>query len=166
MRKREIDSWEATRKKKWLEEHFLYEVRMLNFSVDRLRDYCQERRNKGDIIKLKKNMALDNFVIHARNLAEFLFVRVSSKYCNCVRASDFTGGQSWNQLGRQQRPKWVNDILDRGSGYVEHLTSSRAEPVDREGWEWTERQIDLAKLVLDFLKDKDVGGGPHWSDTN
>lgn len=154
MRKREKDCWTDEEKKEWLKEHFSYEFDMLNFSVNCLVDYCQEDPNQGDILRLKKNMALDNFVIHARNLVEFLYQppRYDQKG-DCVRASDFISTQSWNQLKEQDRPQWVNKIWDQGSQYVLHLCSSRAKPVNRKGWDWAKRQKDLAAVILNFLND-------------
>lgn len=63
MGKRKIDCWTNEEKKEWLKDHFLYEFDMLNFCVDCLLDYCQEDPKKGDILRLRKNIALDNFVI-------------------------------------------------------------------------------------------------------
>lgn len=154
MGKREIDCWTNEEKKEWLKDHFFYEFDMLNFSVDCLVACYQEDPKKSDILRLRKNIALDSFVIHARNLVEFLYwpPRHDQKG-DCVRASDFASTHSWNQLEEQDRPDWVNEIWNRGSQYVLHLCSSRAKPVDRKGWDWHKRQKDLAEVILNFLND-------------
>ena len=145
---RDIDSWNDSQKKEWLEKHFLYEFRMLQYCYCMLvRLDCKNMR-----IKAKKepicNMILEDFIVHARNLMEFLWKK-NGGYPDSVRAPDFLKGNPWQLLKADDCPCQVKEILDEGSKYIQHLTSTRAKHTK----DWLCKKIlkDLAKRILTFL---------------
>jgi hypothetical protein len=142
--------------KKFLEEHFSYEVEMLYFSVTKLIEFKQINDSGGI------NMALETFLLHARNLREFFYYD-TKKFPTDARASDFfEEGNLWREI----RPDETDSILkikERVGKELAHLTYKRIYGTPPEkNWSCGETFKDLLKTVKIFLNnlpDKYKGDG-------
>jgi hypothetical protein len=117
----------------WADEHLVYEVDMLVFSLERLTEVQPET--------LDANLALESFAVHARCLFDFLWGKPNKKYDNDAFASDFS--QRWNER-RGAIPKALAEVRDRKRFGQEifHLTFNRISGSD-EGKIWLCGQMGL-----------------------
>lgn len=147
---RDIDSWSVKQKKKWLKKHFLYEIMMFQVSIERVVEYDCQGKSITETVEEECNMAVENCILHARNLTEFLH-KEKDTHSDCVRASDFACVHSWQQLPKKQYPDWVEEILKEGSQHIAHLTSTRAKAPYEKRWKCQEIHRNLATAINKFL---------------
>ncbi len=132
--------------KKFLKEHFIYEVDMLYHSTVRLIDSQKNRHQVGI------NLSLETFLLHSRNIVEFLFFDKNDKYPDDARASDFISSQQHSNL-KNNYSENLKKLYTRASKEVTHLTYSRiydSNAVEKQ-WEWKNLLIELFAAVKIFL---------------
>lgn len=110
--KRKIENWSPKQKKEWLEQHFLYEFRMLIYSIEKVMESVDSTDST------QRYWCHDSFHLYARSMIQFLVRRVENP-TNCVRASDFIS--NWNQKSDSFFDKEWKEISSR----VLHLSASR-----------------------------------------
>lgn len=167
-------------KKNYLEEHFIYEVEMLCFSFARIIDSKQideepaqyslhstsistpwvaqhgEQANDANNI----NMALETFLLHARNLKEF-FYNDNKRYDTDARAWDFLEDKNlWQKLRPAEMGSMIQ-IRKRAGKELAHLSYKRIYGTPPEkNWNIGEILSELLKVVdifLDHLSPKYFG---------
>lgn len=107
---------EANNSKSFLEEHFAYEVKMLCVSLEGIILSIQQ----GNI--WMKNLAIENFLLHFRNLVEFLYFE--KKYDDDARSKEFINAANWSLLYKSYT-KESKKLYFRACKEVDHLTYSR-----------------------------------------
>ncbi len=110
-RKRKIEDWSPEQKKEWLEQHFLYEFRMLTYSIKKVIKYQDNTEST------QRYWCHDSFHLYVRSIIQFLARQVDT-HEDCVRASDFIS--NWEQDDSLFCNEW-----DEISSRVLHLTASR-----------------------------------------
>lgn len=130
--------------KNFLSEHFCYEVEMLYSSLEYLIKFKREDKQTG------KNMALENFLLHSRNLIEFLhFPDNSKKY---ARAYHFLDEKSFLKISQL----WNKDLeifLDRANHEVSHLTYNRYYGTPPEkNWNCRKYFLEILTGIITFLE--------------
>ena len=143
-------------KKGFLEEHFYYEVEMLEFSVTRL----EESRLAGNQDSV--NMAIDACLLHARNLREFLYSD-EKKYGTDARAYEFVRDKSEWRKDRPPETHWIKEVKKRAHVELAHLTYKRhcATPPEKD-WDCGAIRRDFLRVVrvfLDHLPKEYIGDG-------
>jgi len=168
-------------KKNFLEEDFAYEVELLCFSFTKLIEfknadgrYPQSSSYFTDVStgwvppqyghqtvdRNNVNMALETFLLHARNLVEFFYTK-HKKYSTDVRALDFFENKgSW--IGsRPNLTGSLTKIRERAGKELAHLTYKRISGTPPEkDWSTGETVEDLVKVInifLDRLPPKYIG---------
>lgn len=135
-------------KKRYLREHFYYEVKMLHFAV------CKFALT--DILDIwNRNMALETFLLHARNLKEFFYYKPCKKY---LRAYDFVENEIKWDRDKPKKTHWIIEVESRADKELAHLTNERiyGTPPEKK-WKCGIIQRDflkLAKCFLDHLPEK------------
>jgi len=131
-------------KQELLGEHFYYEVKMLSFTATKLIEFTQ-------IDIWNKNMALETFLLHARNLREF-FYRDSKQHETDARAYEFVKERNKWEEARPEETEWIKKVRERVNTELAHLTYRRyaGTPPDK-GWKHYEIQKDFLKVVKIFL---------------
>lgn len=128
--------------KKFLGEHFCYEVEMLIFSIQRLSE-ANQRKEVGDI-----NMSLETFLLHSRNLIEFFYFPPSKEY---ARAVDFISLKTWDKV-RPPKNEKIETFLARANHEVSHLTYKRLYgDTNEKKWNWGEYFLVLFNITKVFL---------------
>jgi hypothetical protein len=96
--------------------------------------------------EILKNLVLEAFVVHFRQLAFFFF---GNRHKDDLHVTQFVGGESWKKLTRRRNP-WQDEI-DRASRQVAHLTAERHfKPNEQQKQEWPVAR--LVKEVDEELK--------------
>jgi len=155
-------------KKRYLEEHFFYEVRMLMYSFEQLTKSSniggehktsftdvstpgiQQAWESGSRDILFLNMALETFLLHARNLREF-FYGDRKRFPDDARSSDFS--DLWETL-RPKESMEIERIRDQAGEELAHLTYKRMHGTP-PGKEWSYRKIfsEFLEVIRIFLKN-------------
>ncbi|MFA6098809.1 MAG: hypothetical protein WCV50_03475 [Patescibacteria group bacterium] len=122
-------------KKAWLIEHFAYEDDMLNFSFNKIFECLKQQEQKS------LQMALECFLLHARNLLEFFYYRKNGK--SYIRAIDFIESKQWEKLLPKKTARIIK-LQKRIDNELMHLTDKRISGIPPEkSWD-----IDI---LLDFI---------------
>ncbi len=131
--------------KKFINEHFVYEVDMLYYAATKLLDLNKSASSSINEI----NLTLEAVVIHGRNLVEFFYYDNDDK--NYARAFHFINKSEWSK----QRPAITNPISElrnRSSVEMAHLTYNRIEGTPPEkNWDWVPIVRDLLIASNIFL---------------
>lgn len=139
-------------KKKFLEEHFFYEVRKLYISLNKI-IICKQSKDKDG-----EEIALECFLLHARNLRYFFLkdrTGNSGQDKHDVFASDFS--KEWISARGEESPI-LKDFKKRVDVELAHLTTLRiyGTPPEKR-WHCSpilEELMRLTKLFLEKLPTK------------
>ena len=127
-------------------EHLRYEIQMF-FATAQILSRMSLSDPPSDLEIVANNAYTESFVIHLRNLIEFLYPKRSKK--NSVVADDFfVNPMEWKRT-RPKIPKSVDNARGRSHRELAHLTSDRLSVIpSAKRWAF----IDLAteiKCLLD-----------------
>jgi hypothetical protein len=92
-----------------------YEMEMLVFSVQGLNDGIQFPPGQH------RNLFIEGFAIHSRNLLEFFHQKKNQKYPNDLRAQDFVPDWQCDS----EKPGWFVDYVAKCNVLVAHISQSR-----------------------------------------
>lgn len=128
--------------KKFLNEHFCYEVEMLYSAVVSLKYYSIATSRRGT------NISLENFLFHGRNLLEFFYYKPKNNY---AKATHYIESDKWQQT-RPEKTKNIIELERRISKEVVHLTFDRISgaPPEKQ-WDWPSCFNDLLAVIKIFL---------------
>jgi hypothetical protein len=126
----------------FLREHFCYEVDMLCVSTSFLSYYSVNGHQAGI------NLALENFLLHSRNIIEFLYLKPKRNY---ARAHHYLDNDVCSRLFSSKTPR-INNILKRANQENAHLTFDRycGSPPEKK-WFWLEDFLELLTKIKVFL---------------
>jgi hypothetical protein len=128
--------------KKFLDEHFTYEVEMVSYAIVSWKKYHQPFDQNGI------NMSLECLFFHGRNLLEFFYYKPAKDYS---RAPHFIDDNKW-KLTRPDKTKNVLELEKRTSNEVVHLTYKRmaGSPPEKQ-WDPIGCFKDLTIITKEFL---------------
>ena len=108
-----------------IKEHLPYELNMLEAAFTFLHSPTYaDRRRKDDV---EKNMVIEVFWLHARNLIEFLAHRKTNDNKGVVSAEDFTTGRFYPHMKMKEMDELIN-------AEITHLTYERkSSPEEKIG---------------------------------
>lgn len=145
-------------RKEYLNEHFMYEVKMLFFAlrfIERL-----NKLKKTDENIMCSNLALEGFLLHARNLLEF-FYKNFKKNSDRVSAWHFFDNEAcYNQLLPIKTPA-IEIVEKRVNNEITHLGVKRFSSTIDKQWDTVTILHDFMSLVKIFL---DNLPGEYYSD--
>lgn len=126
----------------FLKEHFYYEVHMLCMSTFFLSSYIVKKNQAGI------NLALENFLLHSRNIIEFLYHKPTKNYAT---AYHYLNPDVCSRLFSSKTPR-INNIYKRANKEVAHLTFDRyyGSPPEKK-WFWLEDFLQLLESIKVFL---------------
>lgn len=128
--------------KKFLDEHFTYEVEMLYHAIVKWKKYHQPF-DQNEI-----NMSLECLFFHGRNLLEFFYYKPVKGYS---RATHFVDENKWKQTC-PSKTKNILELERRTSNEVVHLTYNRiaGSPPEKQ-WDPIGCFKDLIAITKNFL---------------
>lgn len=133
-------------KRKFLDEHFRYEVDMLYHSFVKLVEF-QQASDQPSI-----NMALETFIFHARNLMHFLY-EDSRRKKRDARAYDFLPSKDVWRSARPKKTASLQMVEERVDPEMAHLTYKRPYGTpEKKQWPCGNILTDLIKVVNVFLE--------------
>ncbi|MFA4890479.1 MAG: hypothetical protein WC587_02510 [Candidatus Paceibacterota bacterium] len=124
--------------KSFLEEHFIYEVNMFCTSLESIIAF------KGQNNFWINNLALENFLLHFRNIIEFLYF--DKKCSDDARAKEFISSDNWSLLKKSYSDE-TKKLYIRACKEISHLTYSRFYGTPPE------KQWDLSKIFKETTKE-------------
>lgn len=133
----------------YLKEHFVYEVDMLMFSFSRLAELLKTRNEGKDLGS--KNMMLEDFILHARNLRNFFY---GPKKTEDAVAKHFVEDIiRWSRARRKERERpGIMEIYDRASKELAHLTYKRkCEVSEKKNWPCSTILREMLEVVDGFI---------------
>lgn len=133
----------------YLKEHFVYEVDMLMFSFSRLAELLKTR-NEGEDLG-SKNMMLEDFILHARNLRNFFY---GPEKKEDAFAKHFVKDIiRWSRARRKERERpGIIEIRDRASKELAHLTYKRkCEVSEKKNWPCSTILREILEVVDGFI---------------
>lgn len=130
-------------KKRYLREHFYYEVKMLGFSVAKVIEF-KRAKDQGST-----NMALEDCLLHARNLKEFFYYKPHESY---LRAYDFVENKTKWDRDKPEKTHWIKEVERRADKELAHLAHGRiyGTPPEKK-WDCGAIERDFLKVVKIFL---------------
>lgn len=133
----------------YLKEHFIYEVDMLMFSFSRLAELLKTR-NEGENLG-SKNMMLEDFVLHARNLRNFFYG--PEKKEDAVAKHFVEDIIRWSKAKRKERKRpGIIEIYNRASKELAHLTYKRkCEVSEKKNWTCSTILREILEVVDGFI---------------
>jgi hypothetical protein len=139
-------------KSTFLKKHFKYEVDMLTFTYKK-----EEELAKGKSEKVAShNMAVESFLLHARNLADFFLWdgQKEKKFVDDSYAIDFVDQDIWVSEIRDLRRTHkviISNLKKEISKHIAHLTYSRPLESDQpQKWQMDAIYEFLVKLAEEF----------------
>ena len=147
-----MDFYERSSKNSHLDT-IRYEIGMLSYS-------CSELRKDQERPEPERNLLIDGFLLHFRNLVEF-FSGTKHRFETNGRPADLSTTDSRAWAGRQLTPKefeaiqdpvraleskYFNDI----SQYLQHCTERRFD--EFKTWAIAQMRNDIAPIVRAFLE--------------
>jgi hypothetical protein len=121
-----------------MKEHLKYELDMFRYAAIKLFDLQQESQDPS----LFKNTILESFLIHTRNLRDFLCLK-KPKYPDQIIAGDYIGDrQQW------QNKRYKMSYLENGKTIAKinkllaHISTDRAKFISEEGASWDITKIE------------------------
>ncbi len=133
----------------YLKEHFVYEVDMLMFSFSRLAEFLNTRNEGED--PGSKNMMLEDFILHARNLRNFFY---GSKKKKDAVAIDFVEDLvRWSKVRPKEREKrGIKRVYKHASKELAHLTYKRKHKVsEKTKWPCNTILREILEVVDGFI---------------
>jgi hypothetical protein len=142
-------------KKNFLNEHFVYEVQGI-VGARQLLAYALNSYtlNQMDAMKymVYKNIALDNTLMHARNLVEFFFFKLD-KDQKSARAQDYL--PDWDPQMTDEIKRFNGRVNDE----ITHLGWARLERDNAtKGWDLNRLTNELIVVVLEFIRQLKADG--------
>lgn len=123
-------------------EHVMYEISMFNQIIKVL---ANKKLND-----LEKNIIIESFVLHLRNLIDFLYPRNHYKKDD-VTANNFIKGQIFSK--KFPLSISLNTARKRADKEVNHLTTRRIAGVKPEKvWEVGDLHTEVTKLLSSFFQ--------------
>ena len=131
-----------------LKEHFFYEITNLS----QILEYADQLSQEGKTEQFFKNIIIDSFLLHARNLFEFFYYDGDKK--DYARASHFLDStKDWTKL-RPDETTWLNKLKKRINSEVSHLTYNRISGTPPEKyWRLNILYSDFVDIVKIFLEN-------------
>lgn len=132
----------------FLDEHFSYEVDMIFFSLKK----CIELGKTTENIP-NKNMAIENFLLHARNLLEF-FYQPHNKNEKCSYAGHFFNNEDdWGKIC-PNKTETIKQLEKRVHNEVTHLGYDRISGTPPEK-SWDNQQLlkDFMAIIKIFIEN-------------
>lgn len=103
-----------------LSEHLLYEIEMLEHNAGRIQALLQDHSAVGE---KERYALLESFLLHTRNLYEFLFLKKGKDDKNALRANDFMEDKSYAiPTPDSELERWAKYMIDRR---LVHLSQHR-----------------------------------------
>jgi len=139
------NEWDNNQKERYLDTHFEYELTMLQTCTNSVCYYHKAQEPNNTI------MALEDCILHGRNLQEFFFKPRNKGRPNSVLACCFVQNEVRWENARGPIDKWprMKEICDRASLELAHLTTDRTG--DSHTWGCPAVLKEAAKLTLLFL---------------
>ena len=130
----------------FIKEHFIYEISMLQFTVQELR-----------IIKSRSNLSnvlIESFVLHSRNIIDFYLIEETKKQEDDVIALDFkTKTNRWNRIVKEHYST-LNAIKIRANKELAHLTRKRKNGITTDkGWDHEEIYSIIYEIITTFISE-------------
>lgn len=126
--------------------HVRYEIDMLGFSAEHVGGWHSSPM--ATPVGNEKNMALESFLLHFRNLRAFLCP--SSQRDDDVLASDFLGMYDGSDVGDRDKLNVDKERLDKMSAHVSYSRSDFIEAGD-DGWDSSVMLILMLSELQKFL---------------
>lgn len=141
------NEWDNNQKEQYLATHFGYELTMLQACTNSV-CYYHKAQEPNDTI-----MALEDCILHGRNLQEFFFKPKDKARCDTVLASCFVQEENKWESERGPIDKWprMQEICKRASIELAHLTTDRTD--ESRDWDCPALMKEAAKLTLIFLEN-------------
>jgi hypothetical protein len=130
----------------YLDEHFFYEISLLQYTRDELRLIKS--------IDNKSNVLIESFVLHSRNLIDFFITVNSKKQDDDVIASDFnTQTNNWiNNLNTYK--SYLQRIKTRANKELAHLTSKRKSGATKDkAWDFEKIYLILYEIIVTYTNE-------------
>lgn len=130
-------------KKRYLREHFYYEVKMLGFSIAKVIEF-KRAKDQGST-----NMALEDCLLHARNLKEFFYYKPHESY---LRAYDFVENKTKWGRDKPEKTHWIKEVERRADKELAYLAHGRiyGTPPEKK-WNCGAIERDFLKVIKVFL---------------
>ena len=123
-------------------KHVEYEIEMLLYAQDHIGGFHSSPMTMP--LGMEKNMALESFLLHFRNLRAFLYPSLQSVLDDDVVASDFLGEQKAEDVGDD--PGTLASHKERLDRMVAHLSYLREEYIVAGDGGWNVAQMAIAIL--------------------
>ena len=121
--------------------HFNYELRMLFFSATQLAGWHASPPTMGD--DDWKNLALESFLLHFRNLRAFLCPSLQAVSGDDILASDLLGESEARDIGAAAALSKDKKRLDK---MLAHLSYSRKTYVEAQDYGWHTAEMEITLL--------------------
>ncbi len=144
---KEHDKITFEEKKQFLEGPFFYEVTMLIYS------YFKLLQLKIINIESEKNIAIETFIMHCRNLYEFYFLNSRIKNDD-AKFFDYISVDNFNKIKDNLYLNSCN-FKDKSNKQLAHLTYTRLEydTLEKKVWEIEKIMKDFVVLTKYFIND-------------
>lgn len=131
----------------FLKEHLVYEVDMLMFSFSRLAEFLKTRHEGED--PGSKNMMLEDFVLHARNLRDFFYGPKKKK--NAVAGDFIEDIRQWVRP-REREKRGIKKVYEHASKELAHLTHERkCKASEKTEWPCNIILREMLEVVVGFI---------------
>lgn len=129
-----------------LSEHLLYEIEMLEHNAGRIQALLQDHSAVGE---KERYALLESFLLHTRNLYEFLFLKKGKGDKNALRANDFMEATSYAiPIPDTELKRWAKYMIDRR---LVHLSQHRLTIKEADaGWKVGILFSQLYQQLLEF----------------
>ena len=121
--------------------HVTYEIGMLFFSAEDLGGWHASPLAPPE--DMAKNMALECFLLHFRNLRAFLCPSIQASSVDDIIAGDFLNELEARDIGEAEVLSNDKKRLDR---MLAHLSYSRKEYIEAKSYGWLTAEMELALL--------------------
>lgn len=139
-------------RKKFLNEHFCYEVIML---LNAIGEYAKACKSEGKKKQVYVNLAIEDILVHGRLLREF-FYSEDRKKDDDAHPIDFVRDFSRWEAERPKETKNIMKMVERANKEIMHLTYKRHYGTpEKKKWYFGPIATDLCKIVQVFLKHID-----------
>lgn len=136
-------------------EHIVYEIMMFEGTAHKLMGNVQDQ--------FEKNILLESFAIHSRNLFEFFYTKKKRK--DDMVVGDFTI-RKHEFILKRTRKRNLENLTKKTNKQVAHLTYSRNNyNVSTKGWDVSKINNYMNKTILAFfdcLEDKQKVWFQHY----
>jgi len=163
--KRKILNFTNENKRKYLEEHFYYEIDTIRHLYKQLYDICKQYPDErySEEVFYRKNIFLDSFLIHARLLLNFFYPKRNESgqpidgWRNAVFAEDFIENYI-PRFPEEVIKGYLKNITNRIGKDVAHLTINRSfRSEDEKPWEvdniWSVLRTEIENFEIHISKE-------------